>query len=284
MIYDILFKIAAETLITIAANPKHLGARIGFIAVLHTWGSAMTHHPHIHIIAPGGGISPDGERWVSCRPAFFLPVRVLSCLFSRRFLEQLIAAHLAGRLQFYNDLTHLQDHQTFTSYLSPLRKIKWVVYAKRPFAGPNSVLKYLARYTHRVAISNRRLIAIDDNGVTFKYKDYRINGPGRYTTMTLPTHEFIRRFLMHVLPKGQHRIRHYGLFANGGRAANIARIRELLAARAPTSDTDGTDTADGPRVLALPCPCCGGRLIIVTAFGPGGPPQHPPAPEAIDSS
>ncbi len=175
----------------------------------------MTHHPHIHFIVPGGGISPDGGRWVSCRPGFFLPVRVLSRLFRRLFLENLIVAHEAGRLFFFNDLAHLHDGEAFASYLVPLRKIEWVVYAKKPFAGPkkpvagpNEVLRYLARYTHRVAISNRRLIALDDNGVTFKYKDYRINGPGRYTTMKLSTHEFMRRFLMHVLPSGFHRIRH----------------------------------------------------------------------------
>ncbi len=190
---------------------------------------------------PGGGISPDGKRWISCRPAFFLPVRVLSCLFRRLFLEKLVAAHLAGRLQFYNDLTHLQDHQTFTSCLSPLRKIKWVVYAKRPFAGPKPVLNYLARYTHRVAISNRRLIAFDDNGVTFKYKDYRINGPGRYTTMTLPTDEFIRRFLMHALPKGFHRIRHEAC---------------------PGPDPGGfSPMADVPRTWPEPVSCCKWRRL-----------------------
>ncbi len=278
VVYDILFTAGAETLITIAADPKHLGARIGFTGVLHTWGSAMTDHPHIHFIVPGGGISPDGGRWVSCRPAFFLPVRVLSRLFRRLFLEQLVTAHEAGRLLFFNDLAHLHDHRAFTSYLSPLRKIKWVVYAKRPFAGPNAVLNYLARYTHRVAISNRRLIAFDDNGVTFKYKDYRINGAGRYTTMTLPTHEFMRRFLMHVLPPGFHRIRHYGFLANGGRAKNLARARELLDVPAPQDQPENIDTGNDEAVQTLPqpCPSCGGRMIIIETFEHGHAPRAPP--------
>jgi hypothetical protein len=285
-VYGILFKAAAETLITIAADPKHLGARIGFTAVLHTWGSAMTHHPHVHMIVPGGGLSLDGEGWVACRPGFFLPVRVLSRLFRRLFLEGLVKLHREGRLAFFGDHAGLADRSAFDAFLDPLRKSEWVVYAKEPFAGPKAVLAYLSRYTHRVAISNSRLIRAGADSVTFRVKDYRIDGPGRYKTMTLDTAKFIRRFLIHVLPRGQHRIRHYGLFANGGRAANIARIRELLAARAraPAPDTDGTDTTDGPRVLALPCPCCGGRLIIVEAFGPGGAPQHRSVPEAIDSS
>src|SRR5436305_8142984 len=227
VIYDLLFKVSAETLLTIAADPKHLGARIGITSVLHTWGSAMTHHPHVHMIVPGGGISPDGQRWVSCRPGFFLPVRVLSRLFRRLFLERLAALHQGGRLSFFGDDIYLADAQSFTAFLAPLRKAEWVVYAKRPFGGPEAVLAYLSRYTHRVAISNRRLIAANETGVTFKWKDYRIEGPGRYKTMTLPTYEFIRRFLIHVLPKGVHRIRHYGLFANGSRAGNIARARQL---------------------------------------------------------
>ncbi len=229
VIYDLLFKASAETLITIAADPKHLGARIGITSVLHTWGSALTHHPHVHMIVPGGGISLDGKRWVSCRPGFFLPVRVLSRLFRRLFLEKLIAAHQAGRLKFFGDHAALADAQAFAAYLAPLRKAEWVVYAKRPFGGPQAVLAYLSRYTHRVAISNSRLIAFDRNGVTFKWKDYRIEGRDRYKLMTLATDEFIRRFLIHVLPHGFHRIRHYGLFASGTRADNIARARELLA-------------------------------------------------------
>ena len=207
VIYGLLFKVSAQTLITIAADPKHLGARIGILSVLHTWGSALTHHPHVHMIVPGGGFSLDGKSWVACRPSFFLPVRVLSRLFRRLFLNELEAAHADGKLQFFGEHANLSDAKAFTAYLAPLHNSKWVVYCKRPFGGPKEVLRYLARYTHRVAISNRRLIACDDNGVTFKWKDYRIKGPERYTVMTLPTHEFIRRFLIHVLPAGFHRIR-----------------------------------------------------------------------------
>ena len=283
-VYDLLMRASAETTLTIAADPRHLGTRIGITSVLHTWGSAMTHHPHVHMIVPGGGLSADGSEWIACRKNFFLPVRVLSRLFRRLFLEGLAKLHRDGRLAFFGEHTHLADSAAFDAFLAPLRKTDWVVYAKEPFAGPKAVLAYLSRYTHRVAISNSRLISIGADSVTFRVKDYRINGPGRYKTMTLKPHEFIRRFLMHVLPKGQHRIRHYGFLGNGNRTANIARIRALLAAHAPAPDTKGADIADGPRVLALPCPCCGGRLVIVAAFGPGGPPQHRPVPEAIDSS
>jgi predicted Zn-ribbon and HTH transcriptional regulator len=280
-VYDLLMRASAETTLIIAADPKRLGARIGITSVLHTWGSAMTHHPHVHMIVPGGGLSPDGAEWIACRPSFFLPVRVLSRLFRRLFLDGLAKLHREGCLAFFGEHAGLADRTAFDAFLAPLRKSEWVVYAKEPFAGPKAVLAYLSRYTHRVAISNSRLIRADADGITFRVKDYRIDGPGRYTTMTLKPHEFIRRFLIHVLPKGQHRIRHYGLFANGNRAANIARIRELLAAQAPAADTN---IGDQLRVLALPCPCCGGRLIIVAAFGPGGPPQHHPRTEAIDSS
>ncbi len=230
-IYDILFTASAETMTTIAADPRHLGARIGITSVLHTWGSALTHHPHAHMIVPGGGISLDGTRWVSCRPDFILPVEVLSCLFRGSFLAKLVAAHRAGRLEFFGVHARLDDIRAFKAYLAPLRKSDWVVYAKRPFGGPRAVLAYLSRYTHRVAISNRRLVAADDSGVSFRWKDYRIEGLGRWKTMTLTPHEFIRRFLMHVLPCGFHRIRHYGLLASGTRAVNIARARELLAVR-----------------------------------------------------
>jgi len=279
-IYGILFKAAAETLITIAADPKHLGARIGMTAVLHTWGSALTHHPHVHMIVPGGGISPDGGSWISCRPGFFLPVRVLSRLFRRLFLEKLAAAHEAGRLHFFGDLRHLADSQAFDAYLAPLRKLEWVVYAKRPFAGPEAVLTYLSRYTHRVAISNSRLISLDDQSVTFKWKDYRAQGRERYKTMTLTAQEFIRRFLIHVLPQGFHRIRHYGLFANGGRTRNIARARELLAMPAP--EADDTQTADDtePPALAQPCTHCGGPMIIIETFERGYAPRAPPPRKA----
>ena len=232
-IYDLLFKAAAEATLTIAADRKHLGASIGITAVLHTWGSALTHHPHVHMIVPGGGISLEGQRWIACRPTFFLPVRVLSRLFRRLLLKMLTMAHKTGRLAFFGNHAALAEKRAFAAFLAPLRKTEWVVYAKRPFGGPQAVLAYLSRYTHRVAICNHRLISADDAGVTFKWKDYRIEGPGRYKTMTLLTHEFIRRFLIHVLPKGVHRIRHYGLFANGNRAANIARALELLVV--PTS-------------------------------------------------
>src|SRR5215216_4424803 len=228
VIYDILFKASAEALTTIAADPKHLGARISLTSVLHTWGSAMTHHPHVHMIVPGGGIALDGSRWLSCRPNFFLPVRVLSRLFRRLFLDKLAAAHAAGRLDFFGDHAPLADAQAFTAYLAPLGKAEWVVYAKKPFGGPQAVLAYLSRYTHRVAIANSRLIAFDRNSVAFRWKDYRAEGRDRHKVMTLATAEFIRRFLIHVLPHGFHRIRHYGLLASGTRADNIAQARRML--------------------------------------------------------
>jgi hypothetical protein len=286
-IYDILFKAAAETLITIAADPKHLGARIGLTSVLHTWGSALTHHPHVHIVVPGGGISLDGKRWVSCRPGFFLPVRVLSRLFRRLFLERLTAAHQAGALNFFGTHAPLAARKAFAAFLVPLRKTEWVVYAKRPFGGPAAVLAYLSRYTHRVAISNSRLIFFDHAGVTFKWKDYRAKGSDRAKVMTLATDEFIRRFLIHVLPTGFHRIRHYGMFATGKRAENIARARELLDASAPQADTTNPDAAnaDEPPTLAHPCPCCGGRMIIIETFRRGCSPRtHPTSSIRIDTS
>lgn len=276
VIYDILFKAASETLLTIAADPRHLGARVGMTAVLHTWGSALTHHPHVHMIVPGGGISLEGERWVSCRPGFFLPVRVLSRLFRRLFLERLAAAHQAGRLKFFKDLASLEDRDAFGAHLAPLRRAEWVVYAKRPFGGPEAVLAYLARYTHRIAISNSRLVAFDDANVTFRWKDYRTKGRERYKTMTLATPEFIRRFLIHVLPSGFHRIRHYGLLANGGRVRNIARARELLAIPVSEPDDDQAGEATEPTPPARPCPCCGGRMIVIETFERGHQPRAPP--------
>jgi hypothetical protein len=279
VIYDLLFKASSETMLTIAGDPKHLGARIGVLSVLHTWGSALTHHPHVHMIVPGGGISRDGSKWVSCRLRFLFPFEVLSQLFRRLFLAKLIAAHRAGELQFFGNHTALTQGRAFSAFLAPLRNIKWYVYCKRPFRGPKQVLRYLARYTHRVAISNRRLIAADETGVAFKYKDYRIEGSGRYKTMTLPTHEFIRRFLIHVLPGGFHRIRHYGLFANGSRAHNIARARELLAMPTPKTNTDqaaATDTTEPP-TLSHPCPCCGGRMVIIETFERGETPRYRPS-------
>jgi hypothetical protein len=281
VIYDLLFKVSAETLVTIAADPKHLGARVGVTSVLHTWGSAMTHHPHVHMIVPGGGISLDGKRWVSCRPGFFLPVRVLSRLFRRLFLQKLMAAHAAGRLNFFGDHAHLTDSNAFAVFLAPMRRAEWVVYSKQPFGGPETVLAYLSRYTHRVAISNSRLIAADDSGVTFKWKDYRADGRERQKVMTLATDEFIRRFLIHVLPHGFHRIRHYGLFASGSRAQNIARARELLADPKPKSDATDADTIDEPPTLAYLCPCCGGRMIIIESFERGGPPRYRPTPPTV---
>jgi Putative transposase/Transposase zinc-binding domain len=286
-IYDILFKAAAETLITIAADPKHLGARIGLTSVLHTWGSALTHHPHVHIIVPGGGISLDGKRWVSCRLGFFLPVRVLSRLFRRLFLEKLMAAHQAGALNFFGTHAPLAERKAFAAFLAPLRRIEWVVYSKRPFGGPAAVLAYLSRYTHRVAISNSRLISFDHAGVTFKWKDYRAKGRDRAKVMTLATDEFIRRFLIHVLPTGFHRIRHYGMFASHKRGENVARARELLNSPAPQAETTNPDAAnaDEPPALAHPCPCCGGRMIIIETFRRGCSPRtHPASSIRIDTS
>jgi hypothetical protein len=276
VIYRLLFSASAETMLTIAADPRHLGARVGITSVLHSWGSAMTHHPHVHMIVPGGGLAKDGSRWVSCKPNFCLPVRVLSKLFRRLMLTKLAAAHAAGKLQFFGAHAHLTAAKAFAAFLAPLRKTRWFVYAKRPFAGPKTVLAYLSRYTHRVAISNRRLIALNGRSVTFKVKDYRIERPGRYSTMTLPTDEFIRRFLMHVLPKGLHRIRHYRLFANGNRAANIARARDLLTVPSCSkpAEMSNTPAADEPRVLPRPCRCCGGRMIIIETFAPGCHPKH----------
>jgi hypothetical protein len=277
VIYDALFKASSEALLTIAADPKHLGARIGITAVLHSWGSAMTHHPHVHMIVPGGGIALDGSQWVACKPGFFLPVRVLSKLFRRLMLEKLEAAHAIGRLTFFGEHAGLRDPKAFAAQLAPLRKKNWFVYAKPPFAGPQAVLAYLARYTHRVAISNRRLVALGADGVTFRYKDYRRNGQERYRTMTLAPGEFIRRFLLHVLPKSFHRIRHYGLLASAARQANIARARKLLAAPEPPTLRDATTSAATvPNDHRPPCPCCGGRMIIVETFERGRGPRGPP--------
>ena len=282
VIYDLLFKASAETMLTIAADKKHLGAKIGITSVLHTWGSAMTHHPHVHMIVPGGGVSPDGSKWVSCRPKFFLPVRVLSRLFRRLFLQMLDAAHTDGQLKFFGTHTGLADKDQFARFLKPLRKSEWVVYAKQPFGGPEAVLAYLARYTHRIAISNRRLIKADETGVTFKWKDYRAEGSDRYKTMTLTVDAFIRRFLNHVLPKRFHRIRHYGLLANGNRAANVAQARELLGVPATVSDddsgADNTEDKDHSEVARTPCPSCGARMIIIETFERGCVPRHQSSP------
>ena len=267
-VYGLLFTAAAETLTTIAADPKHLGADIGLTAVLHTWGQSLDHHPHVHCIVPGGGVSTDGVSWVRCRPNFFLPVRVLSRLFRRLFLEGLVAAFDAGELQFFSGLVALKDREAFQAYLAPLRTQEWVVFAKRPFAGPGQVLAYLARYTHRVAISNSRLVELTDEHVGFRWKDYREDGVARRKIMQLPVGEFIRRFLLHVLPNGFHRIRHYGLFANGHRADKLALCRKLL--EVPSTPTErGSDNLDqeaAPGNDAPPCPCCGGRMKIIQSF------------------
>jgi hypothetical protein len=281
VIYDLLFKVSAETTLTIAADPKRLGARIAITSVLHTWGSAMTHHPHVHMIVPGGGLSLDGSRWIVCRPNYLLPVQVLSALFRRLMLSSLRKAHKAGKLAFFGEHAHLADGKAFAAFLKPWRKADWVVYAKEPFGGPRQVLAYLSRYTHRVAISNHRLVAADQRGVTFKYKDYRLDGPARYKTMTLDPHEFIRRFLMHVLPKGLHRIRHYGLLANANRAANIARARELLGAAPHLVEPQEHNAPDEPRGLPCPCPRCGARMLIIETFAPGCEPKHWPSPTLV---
>jgi Putative transposase/Transposase zinc-binding domain len=279
-VYGLLFKAASEAMLTIAADPKHLGARIGMTAVLHTWGSALTHHPHVHMIVPGGGLSLDGERFIPCRHGFFLPVRVLSRLFRRLMLEKLAAAYDQGRLTLQGSLARLAIGNAFATLLKPLRRKNWFVYAKRPFAGPKAVLAYLSRYTHRVAISNTRLIAHDGRGVTFHYKDYRADGLARRKVMTLSTDEFIRRFLLHILPKGFHRIRHYGLFSNTGRAANLARMRELLGS---TPRREEAESQSEPVETVLPpCPCCGGRMILIEAFERGSLPRYrPPRPASI---
>jgi Putative transposase/Transposase zinc-binding domain len=290
VIYDLLFKASSETMLTIAADPKHLGARIGILSVLHTWGSALTHHPHVHMIVPGGGFSLDGKSWVSCRPLFLLSVDVLSALFRGLFLDKLRAAYRAGMLQFFGKHARLIEPRAFAAYLAPLWNTKWVVYCKRPFGGPKEVLRYLARYTHRVAISNRRLIACDQKGVTFKWKDYRLEGPERYQVMTLATHEFIRRFLIHVLPAGFHRIRYYGLLASGQRAENIARARELLMPPIiPVDAIKAANTnADQPQTPEHRCPCCGGRMVIIERFERGATPHYrassPPPAIRIDTS
>jgi len=279
-------KAAAETTLAIAADPKRLGARIGITAVLHTWGSALTHHPHVHMIVPGGGLSLDGARWIASRSNFLVHVNVLARLFRGKMLAMLMHAHSAGQLTFFNTHAALADKRTFKRFIAPLRHIKWVVYCKAPFAGPEQVLRYLSRYTHRVAISNRRLAAADDTGIAFRWKDYRIDGPSRWKTMRLHPHEFIRRFLLHVLPKGFHRIRHYGLFASANRAESIAMARALLDVAPPATDPQQQPDAapDAPRVLPSPCPRCGARMIIIEVFARGCKPRWRPSPVTIDTS
>lgn len=272
LIYDLLFKAASETMQVIAADPRHLGARIGITAVLHTWGSALTHHPHVHMIVPGGGIAPNGQRWISSRPAFLLPVRVLGALFRRLFLTKLLQLHDVGRLAFFGKLSGFTDRRAFLRHLAAVRKKRWIVYAKPPFAGPEAVLAYLSRYTHRVAISNGRLISFDQRGVTFRYKDYRRAGADRQQVMTLPPDEFIRRFLLHVLPTGFHRIRHYGLLAGGTRKESLALARRLLAVAPPPEDTAPEEPPD----TRPPCPCCGGQMVVIEPFARWQQPRAPP--------
>ena len=283
-VYGLLFQAAAETLTTIAADPRHLGAEIGLTAVLHTWGQNLDHHPHVHCIVPGGGLSPDNARWVRCRSGFFLPVRVLSRLFRRLFLEGLVAAFDAGELQFFSELAALKDRGVFIAHLAPYRTREWVVFAKQPFAGPAQVLAYLARYTHRVAIGNSRLIELTDEHVRFRWKDYRANDRSKSKVMTLAASEFMRRFLMHVLPDGFHRIRHYGLFANGHRAENLALCRQLLDVSSASESSNAAGHADQLKapVAPPPCPCCGGRMQIIETFD--GAYSRPRPAREFDSS
>ena len=281
VVYDLLFRATAETLRTIAADPKHLGAEIGFIAILHTWGQNLLHHPHLHCLVPGGGLSADGERWISCRPGFFLPVRVLSRLFRRLFLAQLQAAFDAGELHFYHALEALQTPAAFARYLAPMRQAEWGGYAKPPFGGPRHVLEYLGRYTHRVALSNNRLIDFANDEVCFRWKDYRHES--RPKVMRLATPEFIRRFLLHVLPRGFQRIRHYGFLANRYRAVKLARCRQLLAEPAPIMPLleAPLDYRDRYQLLTgkslRDCPRCGqGQMVCIEIFLPGAMPRGPP--------
>ena len=270
-VYAILFRTAAETVRTIAADPKHLGAEIGLVAVLHTWGQTLQHHPHVHCVVPGGGPSLDGTRWIACRPSFFLPVQVLSRLFRRLFLAELRAAFAAGELGFFGEVAGLAEPAAFARRLNQLRQVEWVVYAKPPFGGPEQVLAYLGRYTHRVAIANSRLVTMSDGQVAFRWKDYRRHG--RAKVMTLAADEFIRRFLLHTLPDGFHRIRHYGFLANGHRAAKLALCRRLLDAPA----TDGpADAAEDKAPVRGPtaCPCCGG-VMMLTGVLPRLVPERP---------
>lgn len=282
VVYGILFRATAQTLRTIAADPKHLGAEIGFFAVLHTWGSNLLHHPHLHCVVPGGGLSPDGTRWVSCKPGFFLPVRVLSRLFRRLFLEHLQNAFDSGKLQFFSTLENLRDPREFARYLAPMRKTEWVVYAKPPFAGPEQVLDYVGRYTHRVAISNHRLLDMEGGQVRFRYKDYR--NQGQQKTMTLSAEEFIRRFLLHALPDGFQRIRYYGFLGNRYRREKLARCRQLLgmlpAAELPEPPQDYRDRHEELTGVSLrECPICHrGHMFTVESLAP-----HQ-SPAVMDSS
>jgi hypothetical protein len=278
-VYTILFKAAAETLRTIAADSKHLGAEIGLVGVLHSWGQNLHYHPHIHCIVLGGGLSPDGTRWISCKPGFFLPVRVLSRLFRRLFLEELRTAYEAGKLSFFGDLAELALPAVFRRRLGEARRLEWVVYAKPPFGGPEQVLAYLGRYTHRVAIANSRLISMADDRIAFRWRDYRHGGKAKL--MTLDVHEFIRRFLLHTLPDGFHRIRHYGFLANGHRAAKLDLCRRLLANPLQDNIEPRVESTPAPLASAHRCPCCGGSMITLAIWRCG---QAPPGPLWDDTS
>ena len=277
-VYGLLFKASAEAVATLAVDPKRMGARVGMTSVLHTWGSAMTHHPHIHMIIPGGGLSPDGTKWVACKSGFFLHVRVLSRLFRRLFIDGLMALHRAGKLAFFGDMGGLAETQAFADWLAPFRKTEWVVYAKPPFGGPEAVLAYLSRYTHRIAISNSRLVSADASTVAFRWKDYRIKRGDRMKVMRLATDEFIRRYLIHVVPDGFHRIRHYGFLASAQRKVNIAKIRALLGAQ--TATQEDTPIAEiVPPTLREPCPDCGGPMRIIETFRRGEAPRSRAPPQ-----
>jgi len=289
-VYDLMFKCVADTLLTIAGDDRHLGAKPGITAVLHTWGSSLVHHPHIHCIVTGGGLRPakglrpagtahEAGEWVASRPGFFLPVKVLAARFRNRFLKALRAAHDKGELRFFGEQKILEDPGWFDEHLRPLRKIDWFVYAKKPFAGPEAVLTYLSRYTHRIGISNRRLVAFDQRGVTFRYKDYR-NGKVRWKSMTLATDEFIRRFLQHILPKGFHRVRHYGLFANAERRDNLKHARAVLQVKPiePKTDVAATTTTEKPG--SFTCRHCGAPMIVIEVLSPQHAPRAPPQRQA----
>ena len=280
-VYGLLFRASAQTVMTIAADPKRMGAKVGITSVLHTWGSALTHHPHIHMIVPGGGLSPDGTKWVACKPGFFLHVQVLARLFRRLFIEGLLVLHRKGELSFFGDHKGLADTAAFTKWLALFRKTEWVVYAKPPFGGPEAVLAYLSRYTHRVAISNHRLVSADADTVEFRWKDYRIKRGDRQKVMRLATPEFIHRFLIHVLPDGFHRIRHYGLLASATRKAKIARIRDLLGQQPPALEAQ-EKMEPSPLTLREPCPCCGGAMHVIEIFRRGQKPMSraPPREQA----
>ena len=282
-VYAILFRAAAETLATIAADPRHLGAQLGMTMVLHTWGQTLQHHPHVHCVVPGGGPSLDGTRWVACRPGFFLPVRVLSRLFRRLFLQELKNAFEAGKLRFFGNLANLAEPQAFARRLRELQRLDWVVYAKPPFGGPEQVLAYLGRYTHRVAIANSRLLSLADGKVRFTWKDYRADGKTK--VMTLDADEFIRRFLLHALPDGFHRIRHYGFLANGSRGDNLALCRRLLDARVTSAIREPADNhTQGDRPLTAAdfaiCPDCGGTMRRIAVV----PRSCNPQPFSCDTS